>query len=93
MMNLTDNNLNPGNSARWVLEYNAKQAYNMPDLSPQSWYNVAQNMYINNTVMQQFYTFHYTSNVGNTTCTGDCATDLFCGVTSSSLTGKCMTAA
>ena len=86
IMNLTDNNANPSSTVRWMPEYSAREAYNMPDLSPASWAVVAEQLQANNPVVQQFYTSHYTSTVGNTPCDAGCQASLYCGSISSSLT-------
>ena len=94
-LNLTE--ANARGVLNWTLEYDAKAAYGMPDLSPASWNDVANSMEgealsstqkrltgssDNQAVLEQFVTFHYASSGHVTTCDASCRNKALCSVRS-----------
>lgn len=51
-MNITEANAN--NKTIWKKEYSAKEAFGLPDLTPRSWQMLAQRMYFNDTLFEQY---------------------------------------
>lgn len=82
------NNGNP----QWKLEYTLPQAYNMPDLSVNSFDAVAKSMLTNMTVWNQFNTYHGCSTATAGWCTDAlCISQEYCTLTSPTASewGKC----
>jgi len=56
--NITEANL-PGGNLNFQLQYSAKEAYGIPDLSPASWANLTQRMTTNTTLFNEHLRFRY----------------------------------
>lgn len=51
-LNLTQANID--NNPKWFIEYQARSAYQLPDMSPASWHAASLNFKTNQTMMQQY---------------------------------------
>ncbi|GAM25490.1 hypothetical protein SAMD00019534_086650 [Acytostelium subglobosum LB1] len=84
---------NANGNMTFRLAYTAKELYNLPDLSPQSWYNLAQEFKTNATLFNNYYQFLYNSPYGPPhACDDNCRKTWTCeifGVTSQ-LFDKCL---
>uniref|UniRef100_A0A1X7T6Y9 Sphingomyelin phosphodiesterase n=1 Tax=Amphimedon queenslandica TaxID=400682 RepID=A0A1X7T6Y9_AMPQE len=57
ILNITDANLT--NKPKWIHEYSAKDAYNMTNLTPDSWFSLVKEFLTNNDLLLKYY--HYIS--------------------------------
>jgi len=75
----------------WVHVYNAKDAYNMTNLFPADWDNLAQRLSTYPALFSKFIDY-YNTGVASGPCTGDCVKDQICSILSgeSSMYDECM---
>ncbi|GAM17146.1 hypothetical protein SAMD00019534_003210 [Acytostelium subglobosum LB1] len=74
----------PGGNLTFTVAYSAKELFDMPDLSPQSWWNVAQEFKTNATLFDNYYK-HLANSPFKSTCDDACRKKWTCevfGVTS-----------
>ncbi|KAF8372244.1 hypothetical protein PRIPAC_78673 [Pristionchus pacificus] len=62
-----------GHEPEWFLEYSAKDAYNLPDLSPASWSNLIDRLAVDDDLFQKFYNYF-----SRTSHNLDCVNDPVC---------------
>lgn len=67
---------NKGN-VQWKLEYNAKEAYDMPSLLPEDWNNLVHRFAANKTLFDTFYKFFWKSAPGHS-CDDSCRSSMLC---------------
>ena len=59
--------------------YDAKNAYQLNDLSPQSWYKLVNKFGYDNNLFNE-YVYRYNSEYYNNTCTGQCQKNYLCEI-------------
>ncbi|XP_003391045.3 PREDICTED: sphingomyelin phosphodiesterase-like, partial [Amphimedon queenslandica] len=76
ILNITDANLT--NKPKWIHEYSAKDAYNMTNLTPDSWLSLLKECLTNNNLFLKYY--HYISKSFNmeSQCSGHCQHSTIC---------------
>ena len=82
VMDLEEANKRPDQDPHYRLLYSARSAYNMPDLSPLSWHNVANRLQDNKTFFNMFYR-NYNSGSVKKLCDPICRRRLICRLVSS----------
>ena len=70
ILNITDANLT--NKPKWVLEYSAKEAYNMTSLLPKDWANLVETFIKEDSLFQKYYHYHFKNISPNDQCTKGC---------------------
>lgn len=66
---------------RWLLKYNYTQTYDMPDLSPKSFFAVSRQIYTNEEVAEKYRNHRYIDGPGansNSTCDINCRRIMYC---------------
>uniref|UniRef100_A0A914XPI5 Sphingomyelin phosphodiesterase n=1 Tax=Plectus sambesii TaxID=2011161 RepID=A0A914XPI5_9BILA len=76
--NVTDANLK-GTDPVWTLEYNTRQAYGMPDLSPASWNDLIKRFQADDTLFTN-YVRYYGRDDHRLPCNAACKTSFLCGM-------------
>eukprot|EP01103_Thecamoeba_quadrilineata_P008650 TRINITY_DN1838_c0_g1_i1.p1 TRINITY_DN1838_c0_g1~~TRINITY_DN1838_c0_g1_i1.p1 ORF type:complete len:540 (-),score=70.89 TRINITY_DN1838_c0_g1_i1:79-1698(-) len=59
--------------------YSALEAYNLPDLSPNTMYQLYKDMTVNQTLFNEYYYRYYTG-ASTTSCTGECEEQMLCDI-------------
>jgi len=77
--NVTEANMNSHDPV-WALEYNTRQTYGMIDFSPASWSDLAERLYKDNALFNQFLRFHHRVEPGP--CDNACRRGHICGMRS-----------
>ncbi|XP_019855309.1 PREDICTED: sphingomyelin phosphodiesterase-like isoform X3 [Amphimedon queenslandica] len=70
ILNITDANLT--NKPKWIHEYSAKDAYNMTNLTPDSWLSLLKEFLKNNTLFLKYYHYFFKSYNMESQCNGNC---------------------
>uniref|UniRef100_A0A1X7UA88 Saposin B-type domain-containing protein n=1 Tax=Amphimedon queenslandica TaxID=400682 RepID=A0A1X7UA88_AMPQE len=76
ILNITDANLT--NKPKWIHEYSAKDAYNMTNLSPDSWLSLLKEFLTNNDLFLKYYHYISKSFDMESQCSGDCQHSTIC---------------
>ena len=69
------------NKPDWLIEYKATEAYNIPDVSPQSLHALVQTFEDRESSNFRKYYLYNSVSAGGETCEGDCKTAQICGIT------------
>ena len=78
-LNLTDTNLS-GNP-NWILEYNATEYYNQPDMQTASLNNIANNLLTDDELFKKYYSANGVNYDPNEVCVDECRLVHYCAIT------------
>jgi len=76
--NVTEAGIN-GHEPIWTLEYNTRQEYSMPDLSPASWNDLIKRLETDDALFNKFV-FYFNRGYYNLPCNAECKKKFICGL-------------
>jgi len=64
---------------QWLLEYSARSEYDLPDLSPSSWFKLVERLSSDESLWNTWWN-NFNSQVPNGPCTGSCKSGYLCAL-------------